>query len=939
MKHPWTSVRKDDPCPICGKPDWCRRSGELVNCKRSSIPPPGWRLAGESKAGAKGATFAPEAVAVPASLNRATNAGRGDAPSTPALELNTEHARFVEKLSPEQRTNLAEHLGVACWTLEALGVGWATAADIRLLGAGFAKGKRPTGGAFAFPERDAEGQVVGITLRTLNGTKGAASGRTGSRRGLTFDDPACITRRDVPLFVLEGASDVAATLTLGLPAVGRPNNTGGGRDAMSWLAARLQHEPREVIIVGENDQKEDGSWPGREGAIQVAKQLSAMLRRGVRVAMPPSETKDIRSWLQAQVAAGLSPESRADCEVAGQRLLVHLRDGAEEVDAECDDPADTFESEPFPVYALPPEARDFVLASAKSLDVDPAMVGLPVLVAMATAIGGSRVASLKRGHTGIPAVIWGVIVSPSGHGKSPAVNAAFRPLRREEAKNLAKHEKDMQEFRRANSEFERRKSKRRKPQDDDVDDEAPTPPSRPRLLVESVTLEGLAASLAQNPRGVALVADELGSWMLAHNQYRAGGQGGDGSRWLSIFDAGPLSDLRKDVTKCVDVPRANVSIVGGVQPRVLRRLFGDENVVNGMLARFLLVLPPRRAQRPTDFEPPQDVIDNYDTLLSRLLELSMQPAVLGEPPPPPDELPFTSEASQLYTAFARECADAMDQRGDDEAASLSKTRTYALRMALVIHCARSVMDRRVDAWRIDADSIRRAVELVRYFARQAEQALRGLSARPEERDRVELVRWIASRPSREVSIRDTQRRFPARFKSADDSETALNKLVADGIGLWIQKERNTKGGPATRVLRLTTPRTARPASRIEDDMTLENSAKARGVVLSSGSTDERRNPREERHAHAEALASDVEREARDSSARSGSNRTLQAATLDGAGGVHGEGAESGPAAEAPTRSSEAPTSTPATSDRTRPSRTAKKTGDVSSRRDRRGASR
>jgi len=41
----------------------------------------------------------------------------------------------------------------------------------------------------------------------------------------------------------------------------------------------------------------DGSWPGLNGAKQMAKKLSDMLGRKVRWALRPSGAKDIRAWL------------------------------------------------------------------------------------------------------------------------------------------------------------------------------------------------------------------------------------------------------------------------------------------------------------------------------------------------------------------------------------------------------------------------------------------------------------------------------------------------------------------------------------------------------------------------------------------------------------------------------------------------------------------
>ena len=56
----------------------------------------------------------------------------------------------------------------------------------------------------------------------------------------------------------------------------------------------------DVLVVGENDQGDDGSWPGREGAVAVTEQLARVRGEAVRYALPPVGFKDIRAWWSAQ---------------------------------------------------------------------------------------------------------------------------------------------------------------------------------------------------------------------------------------------------------------------------------------------------------------------------------------------------------------------------------------------------------------------------------------------------------------------------------------------------------------------------------------------------------------------------------------------------------------------------------------------------------------
>ena len=39
-----TEVSKSEPCPHCGKPDWCYFIDDLSVCNRDAEPAPGWKI-------------------------------------------------------------------------------------------------------------------------------------------------------------------------------------------------------------------------------------------------------------------------------------------------------------------------------------------------------------------------------------------------------------------------------------------------------------------------------------------------------------------------------------------------------------------------------------------------------------------------------------------------------------------------------------------------------------------------------------------------------------------------------------------------------------------------------------------------------------------------------------------------------------------------------
>ena len=150
---------------------------------------------------------------------------------------------FQENLSDESLAELARSLSLPTDCLRTLGVGW-NADD-------------PLGRCWTFPEVDGRGMVIGINRRFEDGSKRVMR---GSRRGLYV--PAGWAERTGPVFCPEGASDTAALISQNLPAVGRSSCTGGAE----LLAELFRGVDRDIVIVGDNDQKAGGRWPGRDGA-------------------------------------------------------------------------------------------------------------------------------------------------------------------------------------------------------------------------------------------------------------------------------------------------------------------------------------------------------------------------------------------------------------------------------------------------------------------------------------------------------------------------------------------------------------------------------------------------------------------------------------------------------------------------------------------------
>ena len=460
--------------------------------------------------------------------------------------------------------------------------------------------------------------------------------------------------------------------------------------------------------------------------------------------------------------------------------------------------------QPFPLAVLPESLRRFVRDGAATIGCDPAYVALPLLPALASAIGNTHRIQLKRGWTE-PAIIWATVVGESGTAKSPAQELALRPIRDRQHEALSRHRDELAAYEREKLAYERaiaawkRKGKEVDPP------EIPEEPLAERCWTDDTTTEALAVLLLKNPRGILVARDELSGWF---DFDRYSGRGSDAARWLEMFGGRPLIVDRKGGGNLY-VPRASVSIAGGIQPRVLNRVLGEQHRENGLLARMLVAHPPRRAKCWSEADISKDVEDDLSLVFDGLFSLTAEKAEDGSERPRLVRL--DPQAREAWIAWYNEQAREQCDLTGDLAAAWSKLEGYAARLALVLHLARWVASAGsgagIQPGVVGVDSVEAGITLSRWFGAEAERAYSILAEDRESRDRRMLVEWIERR-SGTVSVRDLTHNLQAFRGRSEAAEDALADLVAAGLGRWLDLDPGPQGGRPTRVLRLTTTDTA-----------------------------------------------------------------------------------------------------------------------------------
>jgi hypothetical protein len=323
----------------------------------------------------------------------------------------------------------------------------------------------------------------------------------------------------------------------------------------------------------------------------------------------------------------------------------------------------------YPIAAFPPAAQRYITETSAALNNSPPeMIGLPLLGFAAGAIGNTRVLHVK-GDWWERSILWVAVVAPTGSAKTPAQEAARRPLQHVQDAAVASWGEDMERFQRDLAEWESLP----KPQQGKIA-KSKEPPF-PHFITTDATKEGMAPMAADSP-GFTVYRDELVAWVESFDAYR-GGRGGDRQDMLSLWSGGGLKIDRKGAPPII-ARRPTISVVGGVQPALLPRLSQDAGS-DGFLARFLWAWPEVGVLRWTPAQVSAEAAEGITNLFAGL-------RVPLDTHPDGYRVRLSARALARFAPWHDENADEQEAVGPLLAGVYAKFPSQVLRIALVLHC-------------------------------------------------------------------------------------------------------------------------------------------------------------------------------------------------------------------------------------------------------------
>lgn len=603
------------------------------------------------------------------------------------------------------------------------------------------------------------------------------------------------------VFIVEGEKDCETLARFGLVVT---SNSGGANASKAYEAWTEFFAGRKIFIIPDNDKA------GLAHARKVTEILRPVVASVHTITLPTSRHKaDVTDWIEQDGGDAL-------------RLLELVKDieaaaalpepPASESEADGFEPGDAFEGpaavdtdecrfdeswKPFPVHLLPPEMAEYILETARMLSCDAGYVVLSSIVTMAAAIGNSRVCSLND-EWPEPSVVWGCLVAENSTLKSPAGDKGCRPLEDLHDEFVRGNVESEKQFKKEMEIWKLNGTAKKPDKAEHVPDPMPEQAPKKRIKVKDITVEKLVEIMAENPKGIALVTDELASWFGSFTRYKAAGIAGtDMPFWLEVIRAGRYDVDRMGRNRSsLHVRRAGCSVYGSIQHETLISLATNDFFASGFVARILFCMPPRCKKVFVRGGMDLGVKDRYNETFRKLYLIdgdgTYDPDRQGRP------VHFSAKGMDAWEFdFFEGWADRQFASLGRMAGALAKLEAYCARFALMFALI-DYVNGRTPHEEISAEHVHRAVEVVKWFADETARVYRMVETPLANLERQRVTEYIRSHKDG-ITPNRLFLANPEKYRSTSGAQRALDDLLAEELVRLEIAPTSPNGGSAKKV--------------------------------------------------------------------------------------------------------------------------------------------
>ncbi|WP_460192727.1 DUF3987 domain-containing protein [Thermosynechococcus sp. FA-CM-4201] len=412
------------------------------------------------------------------------------------------------------------------------------------------------------------------------------------------------------------------------------------------------------------------------------------------------------------------------------------------------------ESTDFPITEiLPAEIAKPLAAKAKSLNCPQGAIAA-IFLAVCASLLPTETRLFLGGDFFVPPILWFSLVGVSGSAKSPLMNSVTKPLKPLELAAFEQFKQQQEAYETALQKWENTPKKDR--------GKKPKPPAKRFYRITDFTTEAVTlVQSRQENNGILIAVDELVGFFNGLNQYKRG-NGSDRQKWLEFYngDGGAIVRVtREDLF----LKNSSFSIIGGIQPSVLKRTLGDFDEIDGLFARFSFLKIPNRKLPPISSE-----LINFSAIENLYKSLSERTAAT---------IPVTKEALEAWNNWQDFCEEKrLKEPCEGIAAIYPKAKDRVARIALVLAAIHGVSV-------IDENLMERAIQFGYWLLRENLKVYQELGI-AENAEASQIARFIDRfKDSGWVTPREVSRWNARQFKTAKEARSFLEKIVALGFAV------------------------------------------------------------------------------------------------------------------------------------------------------------
>lgn len=358
-----------------------------------------------------------------------------------------------------------------------------------------------------------------------------------------------------------------------------------------------------------------------------------------------------------------------------------------------------------PLDAFPEKIREIVLDLSRYENFNVEYAASIILSAMATAIGNSCHIRIKGEWKTAPS-LYMMLVGRPGLGKTPPLGFIYKPINEQDDRMFEKFNEEWSEYEKSMATGNR--------QGDTAQ------PRKPRLVttvISDFTPEAMINVHQYNPRGIALVVDEI--LALFNSVKRYSSRNNLIEDLLTAYSGQPLKAVRKSESRPVFIKTPCINIIGSIQTNLLSEIFKADFVANGLTDRFLFVYPKDRKisvwrRNDRNIGRP-DILGKWRDILNKVLNI---PCIVDEKSNTvsPLVINMDDEAEEYFYSWYNSIIEDVNAIEDDNEVESRKMKLNgnAARLALIFQIMKWAAGEG-EMRSIEPDSVRAAIRMIEYY--------------------------------------------------------------------------------------------------------------------------------------------------------------------------------------------------------------------------------